>query len=342
MLVNHETSVARLETLMQRVGASMSCEEFVRAVSTAYYEVEAPRHATEIHEYFHRSGAYEHFKRALTTASQLLPRPLAILDIGCGAGYDLGVIREVFPRHDVERVVGFDISADMMARAWASADGYPCRMILGSLGDALAHGPFHLVVTHAMVHHIPNLAHFFTMIDRALVPGGIYLMGHEPNRRHWENLDRMPLVRHLHAAEKRRRMVRKVFQPSRYINKLGRLLGILEDQSTEAKVNRILRDRCGIGGELTTKELHRLIDIHVPDRLPGDFRIGFDGFDWDELGSTMLTSFQLTSLVTYGYTLESPSPKYWPKDWKRWDAELAKKHPLNGICFTALWRKHES
>jgi SAM-dependent methyltransferase len=339
VLVDHDVSVARLETLIRRVGASMSGEEFIRAVNTAYYEVEARHHTTEIHEYFHRSGAHGHFRQALATAAQWLPRPLAILDIGCGAGYDLEVIREVFPRDQVELLVGLDVSADMMDRAGATADGYPCRMILGSLNDALAYTPFHLVVTHAMVHHIPNLAYFFRMIDRALPPGGIYLMGHEPNRRHWENLDRMPLLRRLQAAARRRRVMRKFLQPSRYIRRLGRMLGLVEDPSLESKVNRILREQLGFTDNLTPKELHRLIDIHVPDRLPGDFRIGFNGFDWNELGSTMLGNFQITSLVTYGYTLEATSPKYSPKNWERWDAALAKEHPLDGIYFTALWKK---
>jgi len=342
-LVDHERSVARLHAIMRRVGAAaMSEEEFILAVSVAYYEVEAARHARYIHEYFHRCDGYGHFKRSLIAARHILPRPVSVLDIGCGAGYEMGVLREVFAPSEIERIVGLDPSAKMMEHARAALNGFSCQMVLGTLADVLDQGPFHLVVTHAMVHHIPNLAWFFGGIERLLAPGGVYVMGHEPNRRFWTNLAQMPKLRQVHAAERRRRQLRKLFQPSRYLGKVARLLGLIECSSCEAAINRILRQRHGFTTDLTPREIHRLVDVHVPDYSPGDFCIGMEGFDWDELAATMLSGLELKSLVTYGYTRRSSGPEYWPPCCPDLDAELAATHPLDGICFTAVWQKRET
>jgi SAM-dependent methyltransferase len=339
VLVDHEKSLARLEATMRRVGTTLSHAEFVRAVSTAYFEMDASRHAAEMHQYFHLCGAYDHLRRALTAAKSMLAQPLRILDIGCGAGFELSVVREVFVSSDVRQLVGLDPSPDMLSYARQKVEGYPCRMILGSVRDALEFGPFELVVTHAMVHHVPSLAAFFAGIEQSLVPGGIYLMGHEPNRRYWTHLEKQSFFQELQETMHRRRHIGRFFQPSRYVSKLVRLLRLAEEQSPVAQVNRILRQRYGFHGELTAKEVLRLVDVHVPDRLPGEFRIGLEGFDWEELGSGMLRDFQLISLVTYSHLQQSTDPKYWPRGWRKLSARLERTYPLDGACFTALWRK---
>lgn len=48
--------------------------------------------------------------------------------------------------------------------------------MLGGIEEALRYGPNHLIVTHSLVHHIPNLGYFFEELRAGLVPGGGYVM----------------------------------------------------------------------------------------------------------------------------------------------------------------------
>ncbi len=341
ILVDHEECMAHLTATMRRVGASMTCSEFIRVVGQVYYEVHSFRHVTETYQYFRRSGAYDHFKRAVLLVHRMVHRPAAILDIGCGAGYELEVLKEVFAEDEVDSILCVDVSSDMLAYAQAIMNGYPCRSVLGAVEDLSEPTRVHLAVTHAMVHHVPNLASLFAAIDRLLVPGGFYVMGHEPNRRYWTHLVHTPKLRKSHDMARRRRQLRKFLQPSRYLNKLARTLGLADDVSPNAMINGILRERYGFTDKLSAKEIQRLVNVHIPNQLPGEFRIGWDGFDWNELGATMLPRFQLHSLVTYGHAMKATNPDCWPPGCQKLDRELAQQYPMDGLCFTAVWRKEE-
>lgn len=340
-LIDHGQSILRLKERMERVGATMQPEEFIRAVSNAYHELEAPRHSVEMHRYFRLSGAHEIFKQALLAAKKMLGKKISILDLGCGAGYDLEVLKEVFSRDGVEKIVCFDISADMQALAKKRAEDYPCKFIISNTRAAIIEGPYDMVVTHAMVHHVADLSAFFNLIRRALVPGGSYVMGHEPNGRYWNNRECMAALQMMRASERRRRNLRKYFKPSRYIYKIARVLGLKSDYSLESRVNQALRERYGFTSELTPLEIHRLVDIHVPDATPGDFKIGFDGFNWEQLRREYLRGFELKWVGTTGYMGETCSPADLPQRWQRINDRLAIKYPLDGSNFTACWVKAE-
>ena len=118
------------------------------------------------------------------------------------------------------------------------------------------------------------------------------------------------------------------------------MLGLVEDPSLESKVNRILREQLGFTDNLTPKELHRLIDIHVPDRLPGDFRIGFNGFDWNGSAAPCSAIFKSHRWSLTAIRLKRQAPNTPPRTGNG-GMSLAKEHPLDGIYFTALWKSKE-
>jgi SAM-dependent methyltransferase len=338
-LVDHQNSMEKLKASMTRVGASMLPADFIRAVSNAYHEVEAPRHAVDMHAYFRSSGGHNVFVDALKAAKATFRGPVSILDMGCGAGYELEVLREIFTPSEVSRIVCCDISADMQSIARKATKGFHCRFVLGNAEEALVYGPYDLVVTHAMIHHVADLSAFFDVIERAVVPGGAFVMGHEPNQRYWRNAECMAVLKRLKAFQRRKRRIRKFLEPSRYLYKLIRLAGFASDNSLEKKVNRILRDRFSFSSDLTPQEIHRLVDIHVPTGLVDEFKIGLDGFDIDDLQSGLLRRFKLRWVGTSGYMGESCSPSSLPLYWQSVNEQLAFKYPLDGSNFSAYWHK---
>ena len=337
-LTDHEQSLARLERTMNRVGVAMSPPHFIHVVSNAYHEVEAQRHAIDMHAYFRSSGGYASFKRALITARDELIKPVSILNIGCGAGYDLEVLREVFSPDDVKKIVCCDISVDMQAIARKQAAGYPCRFVLGHAGEALVYGPYDLAVTNAMIHHIADLNSFFNVLERAVVRGGGFVMGHEPNARYWRNKECMGALKELRKSRRRHRTLQKIFDPSRYLYKIARVSGVASDDSLQTRVNRLLRAR-GFKSDLTIDEIHRLVDVHVPNGRDEEFKIGLDGFDWEELQREVLSSFELVSVETSGYLGETCSPATLPRRWRDINDQLAARYPFDGSNFSAFWRR---
>lgn len=134
-------------------------------------------------------------------------------------------------------------------------------------------------------------------------------------------------------------MLTKWLDPRRWIGKLRRMIRPTEtDRGLYQKMNDRLRADYGFTGNLTSREIEKLVDIHSPCNLPGDFSIGFDGFDWEQLHQWFLEEFELVQVWTSDY-MGGTNPSRLPVRWQQVNDALAEKHPLDGSNFTVLWRK---
>ena len=337
-LVNHSQSLKRLRGVMDRVGTAMSPEVFVITVSNVYHAVMAETYADQIHDMFRSSGSRQNFRQALCFAKERLSRPPVVLNLGCGAGYDFEVLREVFSRDEVAEVLCLDPSPEMLELAGRGAEGYPCRFLVGEIGEALDNAPYDLIITHSLVHHIPDLMSFFLAIDRLVASGGIYVMGHEPNRRFWNNRECRTVLEEYEKQQRRYKGFIKYLNPNRYLGRLKRALRLQEDEGWEARVNARLRQDHRLKGNLTCQEIWRLVDIHVPDPFDGDFSIGLNGFEHEELQAQYLPDWNLESFTSWGYLgLHNSAEVSGP--WQSASASLAEKYPDDGSNFAAVWRK---
>ncbi|MDQ5856797.1 MAG: methyltransferase domain-containing protein [Acidobacteriota bacterium] len=97
-----------------------------------------------------------------------------VLEIGCGMGR---LLRPLSRR--VERVVGVDLSEEMLRRArehCASLPNVDLKRTDGRL-DFLADGTFDFVFSHIVFQHLPRKAYaerYFREAFRVLAPGGIF------------------------------------------------------------------------------------------------------------------------------------------------------------------------
>src|SRR4051812_45742076 len=82
-----------------------------------------------------------------------LPGGSRVLDAGCGPG----LVSEAF-LNDGHRVVGVDLSAEMVTRARARCArfGDLARFERGSVLDAVPGGPFDAAVSRYVVHHVTD------------------------------------------------------------------------------------------------------------------------------------------------------------------------------------------
>ncbi len=338
ILFDHQNSMSKLKSTMERVGAKSRPNEFIRIVSNVYHAVESEKYATDMPAEFKSCGSYAIFKQALLKAKSAFNRPVSVLDLGCGTGYDLDVLQEVYAKDEIKQFVCADISSEMLNYCRGKVGDYPRRFVLGGIEESLPLGPYDLIITHSLVHHIPNLVNFFESLRTGLEIGGGYVMGHEPNKRFWNNPECMSIVEQMQTSERRKKQFHKYLEPQRYVSKITGMMRSTLNESLEGRVNRILQKDFGFANDLTPQEIHRLVDVHIPDGLPGQFKIGLDGFDWGQLQKNFLQNFELKWVATTSY-MGKTNPAHLPQKWQEVNRDLAVKYPLDGAVFSAFWKK---
>ncbi|MGY1782959.1 methyltransferase domain-containing protein [Geodermatophilus sp. SYSU D01036] len=109
-----------------------------------------------------------------------LPQRLAegtrVADVGCGTGHAINLLARAYPR---SRFVGYDFSADAIARARAEAADQALANAAFEVCDATevpVDPPFGAVLAFDAIHDQADPAGVLARIRRALEPGGVFLM----------------------------------------------------------------------------------------------------------------------------------------------------------------------
>ena len=128
------------------------------------------------------------------------------LEIGSGTGYfSLNLLQAGI----IEEAVCTDISPGMLAALNANAKrlGVQVRTVRSEAGRLpFADESFDLVLGHAVLHHLPNLAESFVDFHRLLRPGGTVAFAGEPSR-YGDRIARVPKYRASVAAPLWRRLL---------------------------------------------------------------------------------------------------------------------------------------
>lgn len=109
-----------------------------------------------------------------------LPRQsaLCVLELGTGTG---NLTQKLLDRFPQSTVVGYDVSAEMLARARAklAVAGDRVQLHQGDISQAVFPGPFDAVISAIAVHHVPPPAKpiLFHRLYAALRPGGVLVLG---------------------------------------------------------------------------------------------------------------------------------------------------------------------
>jgi 2-polyprenyl-3-methyl-5-hydroxy-6-metoxy-1,4-benzoquinol methylase len=97
-----------------------------------------------------------------------------VLDVGTGTGSMLVNICALGAR----RVVGIDISPDMLAHAREKLPTADLRLV--AIEDLAETERFDIVMGFSVLHHVPDLHAFFGNVARVLRPGGVFALS-DPN-----------------------------------------------------------------------------------------------------------------------------------------------------------------
>jgi ubiquinone/menaquinone biosynthesis C-methylase UbiE len=163
------------------VPPALSAEE-IRDVNTRYHDVAANHYDSKWGIDFGEIGSEQVLVKIRKALGHEPSHYRRSLEIGAGTGYfTLNMLRAGV----IEQATCSDISPGMLATLQANAQrlGLDVRTERVDAEQLpFADESFDLVLGHAVLHHIPDLARAFAEFERVLAPGGTLLFAGEPSR----------------------------------------------------------------------------------------------------------------------------------------------------------------
>jgi len=140
-------------------------------------EIESEKYQAAIYvdTYYSRLIAYEGYKQEVLDFMGHLPRHARVLDVGCGTGWFLSLLK----KQGWTDLSGLDISPDMLAIA---KEAIPqARLHQAPIEEFSAgSGTYDVITCLGTLHHMPNLGKVAARLHDLLAPGGTLII-HEPN-----------------------------------------------------------------------------------------------------------------------------------------------------------------
>ncbi len=317
-----------LEALANRVGASVSAERLPHAVSLAYRRARQAGLHGDMVQRFRKGPGFPRFQQALQQALERTPMVAEVLVLGCGPGF-VGqrsrYAKDVF----VETIT----SACDVAIAMQDISRHKVDQLKRQRSRLADGGRYDLVISHSLLHYIPDFEPVLRAIGNALRPQGCYLMAHEPHARFWENAECVTAQREFFDVKQRPSGFRAWGQSLR-----SRWRGRQQVQNElHAGVNAQLQRWGVLSAPLTSDEIDRLVDPHRRPDPPTSCRFGQDGLDPAALIQHAVQGFELAWSQTYGH-LGYLAPEQLHGEWKHRAAELQATYPHDGANITALFQ----
>jgi SAM-dependent methyltransferase len=249
------------------------------------------------------------------------------LDFGCGTGFATEqVLKNLGPR--LNHVVAFDPSREMMARGKDRVANHPKVLFSDDLNVVKEHGPYNLLITNSVLHHLPDVEETLLGLQAFLSSDAYWLSGNEPSQRFYRNAECVRLFQEYAAYLERR----KWLQPSAYIAKLKHTFG-LDSLSATARV-AVERGLFELRPPATA--ISQIVDFHAPQMQEN---VDAErGFDVSRMQLTLKPHWKIEWSKTY-YYLGPFSQIQAPRKWRDKARLLKEKFPDDGANFCCVWSR---
>lgn len=249
-----------------------------------------------------------------------------VLDFGCGTGFEGGQVLQKLGEN-VETFVAFDPSPEMLGKCKTNLQGFGRVTFCLELQQAAMAGPFNLLLTNSLLHHLPSIQETILSFLPALTPDAFWLAGHEPSSRFYRNSD---CIRFLDDYSRYWERV-KWFQPSSYVAKLNQLFANPLRATAKVAMQRGMFNR--LPGSAV---IDRIIDFHVPHSC-AEVNQG-RGLDFDQLQHWFRDIWELRWKRTYSY-FGATSEARVPHHWKKKALSMSQAYPNDGANFCLVWER---
>lgn len=317
-------SAASLHRVMMRSGCAGTPLEFIEAVSAAYSAAQASLGISDNVSRFRREASHQAFAKALKQVAGQISEPIRILVLGCGpsfagcaSSYAEEMVCSTFDAAQIKEIHRFDLSrADLPA--------------------PFSRPPFDLVVSHSLLHFVPELRQILHLIQDTVNHGGCYIMAHEPNSRYWREAGLME-ARRAYLADRSRNVKAHRWLKWRYwTTKLQRLISPRAPRTANEAVNVRLRGEGYLTSNLTNAEIARIVDPHRSSEITAGFCMGLNGLEPESLRAYGLSRMEIAWQVSYDH-LGAVDYNGIQEPWGNVNTQLAARYPHAGYGWTAIW-----
>jgi ubiquinone/menaquinone biosynthesis C-methylase UbiE len=238
------------------------------------------------------------------TLENFLPKiqgDVSALDIGAGTGF---VGKLLLPMlSNGATFTAADVSTTMLkvCQVNLAALRTPVHVQVQKITDESLPFPdesFNLITMNSVLHHVPNPTALLQEIIRVLAPGGIVMIGHEPNALFFRSRFLFLHARFIHHCTWKR-------LAALLLKALGLYQCIVpaEQKSSHIlpRINQTLIAEGLIKNPLTAQELSALVDIHSP--TAGGLRAE-EGFDATTLFNAWIPPMRILRRTTYNHLLK--------------------------------------
>ncbi|MFH1514281.1 MAG: class I SAM-dependent methyltransferase [bacterium] len=319
--------------------------ELVIKVNEVFHDVEESDYDEKHPEIFKQEGErwQRVFKDILVQRTQA---PVTLLDIGVGTGFVPVQIAHLFKEHD--KLICSDLSAKMLDVCKKNTEQIEADVTFEYLkldGKTIdiESSLCKFVTMNSVVHHVPELASFFTEIDRVLKPHGYIVIGHEPNKLFHENGLLWWNYRFLSIIIRTDRWKSNI---KKAIKSILRKFGIIplrggnneqtkpESQNHQNReINRRLLQKKEITDPLSDKQIAEIVDIHSP--TAGGFHKD-RGIIVEEIIKQYLPGYSIHTFETYNHLCKISSRN----GFTIWLCSVLKKmYPKQGSTFFTVLKK---
>lgn len=313
-------------------------EALVLRVNELFYDSENEEYRDVHEEMLGREG-----ERWSARARRLFTfdHPATVVDLGSGAGLvGISIIGALGVR---DRFICADLSAGMLevARRNLARLAPGPRLEFVKIERTIPYRlPFEdasvdVVTMNSVLHHIKATGDFLAEIDRVLRPGGLVMIGHEPNRAFYESrflrwhyalLKPFFIPKNFVKDALLRTGLRALAERIYYAVRPGKRRTV--DEMME-KINRTLADEGLATRPLELAEIAIITDIRDAEGFHGDRLMQEHGLD----------RYELVDFETY-HPISLVSIKFGDLPVLRaWDRFLGRRHPRQGATFFSVYRK---
>jgi SAM-dependent methyltransferase len=302
-----------LESLVEEVN------KIFHSFDAAFYDGEHP----EIH------------KQLPTIWSEMIAQlpdcgPWNALDLGCGTGFEAEMALDMLG-DKVTKITAFDPSPEMMAICKTRLERSPRMVFCSQIEEACHQGPFNLLLTNSLLHHLPNIEKTVESLLPSLTPEAVWLAGHEPSSRYYRNDKCLKLYERycLH------RKYAKWFDLSSYTTKLRLLLGRHPLSATAGVAYKR-------GLFLTRPDpavISKIVDFHVAHSA--DEVTHGRGLDIEKMKVLFERDWVLRWSKTYSYLGPFGYARV-PNMWAQEVRELEQRFPADGANFSMVWQRKQN
>ncbi|MBA4016154.1 MAG: hypothetical protein C0483_03090 [Pirellula sp.] len=306
-------------------------------------EVNKIFHAFEARDYDRRHPEIHQqlpaYWQEMIAQAGIAPRPggWRILDFGCGTGFASEQILQHLPAEQITSLVCYDLSPEMVDRCREKiAPQFPAAQFICDAASLAAGGPFDLLLTNSLLHHLPDPQATVRQLTEQLAPGALWLAGHEPSSRYYKNPDCLNLYRRYSETAKSRRGERwwRGLTPAALGTRWHKTLS--KFRSPKRLTARAAYKQGLFGRRPTPHVIDRLVDFHVAHSA-AEATAG-RGFDIDLLQAELCGQWQLRWVHSYSFMgtfAEARLPREWQQECRR----LADDFPQDGANLCALWSR---